>query len=292
MRIILLGSNGQLGTDIRSANESLDQPHRLVALTRADFDVTDRTKLQSELLSQQFDVLINCTGYHRTDEAEGNAQLAFDVNAHAVEAMAELCAQSNARFFHVSTDFVFDGSGRETPYREEDATSPINVYGASKAKGERLALGAHDLTNVLRVASLFGIAGASAKAHGNFVDMMIAKARRGETLEVVSDHRMSPTATAEVARMVFELIDSSAEPGIYHAVNSSSASWYELAKEVVARAGIDAIVKPIKSSEFKTRTRRPAYSVLDNTKIAAIAGPIPDWSDSLDAYLRAKQYID
>lgn len=207
MRILLLGSSGQLGCDIRSANDRREQPHDVVPLLRRQIDVSDLEALRAALLDTNFEALINCTGYHRTDEAERNAAQAFAVNAHAVLTMAEACAEKNAKFFQVSTDYVFDGENRDTPYREDDCASPINVYGASKAMGEHLALLAHDHTTVLRVASLFGVAGASGKGGGNFVETTIRKCREHGRMQVVDDQRMSPTATADVALMLFELID-------------------------------------------------------------------------------------
>ncbi|MDM8007819.1 MAG: dTDP-4-dehydrorhamnose reductase, partial [Phycisphaerae bacterium] len=219
-------------------------------------------------------------------QVERNATLAFTINAHAVKAIAEACAGKNATFVHVSTDYVFDGRGSR-PYREEDKPAPVNVYGASKAMGELLSRHVHDKTIIARVASLFGVAGASGKG-GNFVETMIRVGREKGRLQVVNDITMSPTSTADVARMILDLLTEKAEPGIYHTVNSGQATWYEFAREIIARSKISAEVVPINSAQYPTAAMRPAYSVLDNHRTATVVGAIPSWHEALSRYLVEK----
>ncbi len=290
MRVILLGSNGQLGSDIFRAHEADPRGFELVPLRRRDLDVGEIDRIAPTLAAHAFDVLINCTSYHNTDEVEKNAPQAFLINAHAVKAMAEACRVKGARFVHVSTDHVYGGGGGIRPYRESDCPSPVNVYGASKAMGETLARLAHDDALILRVASLFGIAGPSGKS-GNFVDNMIRTGREKGELRVVNDQRMSPTSTEDIASMTISLIERRAPAGIYHAVNSGEATWYDFACAIISRAGIHARVSPIPSAEFPTVARRPSYSVLDNSKIASVVGDIPHWRDALDCYLRRKGHV-
>jgi dTDP-4-dehydrorhamnose reductase len=142
---------------------------------------------------------------------------------------------------------------------------------------------------ILRVASLFGVAGASGKG-GNFVETMLRLARERGELKVVADQFMSPTGTADIAAAILALLRKDAERGIYHVVNSGSASWHAFASRIVARAGVDARVLPIPSSEFPTPARRPAYSVLANAKLSRAIGAMRPWEDALDAYLVAKGY--
>lgn len=291
MKVALIGANGQLGHDILAAHAADAAGLALTPLTRAAIDVADVAAIPDRLAGVAFDVLVNCTSYHRTDEAEDNASLAFTVNAHAVAAMAAHCAERGARFVHVSTDYVFGGDrGRQTPLCEEDATAPVNVYGASKAMGETLARLAHADALILRVASLFGIAGASGKG-GNFVETMLRLGRERGRLKVVEDQIMSPTATADIATALLALLRRGADPGIYHVVNSGSASWHAFAGEIIRRAGIDAVVEPCSSAEFPTRAARPRYSALDNGKLAATVCPMPDWQDALQRYLVAKGHV-
>ena len=261
------------------------------ALGRDRLDLAEPEAVESVLEQMDFEALANCTGYHRTDEVEDNATDAFTVNAHAVQAMARVCARKGARFFHVSTDYVF-GGGRalRRPLREDDPTAPVNVYGASKAMGETLARLESDDVVVLRVASLFGVAGASGKG-GNFVETMIRAGRDRGALRVVDDQTMSPTATEDVARVMVRMLRDGCPPGLYHVVNAGSATWFEFAREIVRRAGVEAEVAPCATSEYPARAARPAYSVLDNAKVTAAFGALPPWQDALDRYLRAKGHV-
>lgn len=292
MRVVLLGPNGQLGHDIRHAHEDAGEPFDLVPLARDRLDVAAPGAIERVLDGLDFDALVNCTSYHKTDEVEDNATLGFAVNAHAVQAMARACAARRARLVHVSTDYVFGGDvARARPLREDDPTAPVNVYGASKAMGETLARLACDDVVVLRVASLFGVAGASGKG-GNFVETMIRFGREKGALRVVDDQIMSPTATADIARMVVRMLTDGCAPGLYHVVNSGSASWFEFAREIVRCTGIDAAVTPCTSAEYPTRAARPSYSALDNEKLtAAFGSSMPPWRDALERYLRAKGHM-
>ena len=289
MRVVLLGSNGQLGHDVRRACAEAGEPFELVPLARDRLDVSVAGAVERVLGETSFDALVNCTGYHKTDEVEDNAALAFAVNAHAVEAMARVCAAKGARFVHVSTDYVFGGdAARARPLREDDPTAPVNVYGASKAMGETLARLACEDTVVLRVASLFGVAGSRSKGGGNFVETAIRVAREKGALRAVDDQTMSPTSTADVARILPRMLREGCEPGVYHAVNSGAATWFAFAREIVRRVGIDATVTPCSSADWPTRAARPRYSALDNAKVSAAFGPPPPWQDALDRYLRAR----
>ena len=291
MRALLLGPNGQLGHDLRLAHRKSGEPFGLQTLGRDRLDLAEPEAVESVLEGMEFEALVNCTGYHRTDEVEDRATDAFTVNAHAVQAMARVCARKGARFVHVSTDYVFGGDrSRRRPLREDDPTAPVNVYGASKAMGETLArLESGDVV-VLRVASLFGVAGASGKG-GNFVETMIRAGRDRGALRVVDDQTMSPTATEDVARVMVRMLRDGCPPGLYHVVNAGSATWFELAREIVRRAGVEAEVVPCATSEYPVRAARPAYSVLDNAKVAAAFGPLPPWQDALGRYLRAKGHV-
>ncbi|MBI4126441.1 MAG: dTDP-4-dehydrorhamnose reductase [Deltaproteobacteria bacterium] len=280
MKILVMGANGQLGSDLKK--------FEIIPFTRRDVDVSDFKTLHTALKSVTFDVLVNCASYNRVNDAEGHAEEAFRINASAVGEMAVACRKKRARFVHVSTDFVFDGATTK-PYVESDATGPINVYGASKCMGETLArlYGGDVIT--LRVASLFGVAGSSGKG-GNFVETMMRLGKETGRLTVVNDITMSPTSTHDVARMIVTLLERGAAAGTYHAVNSGQATWYDFACEIIRRAHINADVIPVTSAEYPTRARRPLFSALDNTKITGVVGAIPHWTEALDRYLRQKGY--
>ncbi len=289
MKVLLLGPRGQLGHDVRCAYEEAGEPFDLLPLARGRLDVSAPEKIERILGGLDFDVLVNCTGYHKTDEVEGNATLAFAVNAHAVQAMARACAAKGVRLFHISTDYVFGGDAARTwPFREDDPIAPVNVYGASKAMGETLARLACEDAVILRVASLFGTAGASGKG-GNFVETMIRIGREKGALRVVHDQTMSPTATADVARILLRMLANGCEPGLYHVVNDGSATWFEFAREIIRLAGVEAAVTPCSSGEYPTRAARPRYSTLDNAKVSVAFGAMPPWQDALERYLRANR---
>ncbi|WP_349367885.1 dTDP-4-dehydrorhamnose reductase [Salinarimonas sp.] len=288
MRVLLLGANGQLGSDLRRAHEASGARFDLVPIGRDTLDVAVPGDVDRVLKDRDFDALVNCTSYHKTDEVELNGGLAMAVNAHAVDALARICAAKGARFVHFSSDYVFGGDVlHRRPYREDDPTSPVNVYGASKALGETFAQLACPNAIVVRVASLFGVNGASGKG-GNFVETIIRVAREKGRLKVVDDQVMSPTATADVAEMVLRMLTQGCPGGVYHVVGSGSASWYAFAREIVRLVNIPADVEACESRDFPTVAMRPAYSVLDGSKISSRFGAMPRWEDALERYLHAK----
>lgn len=284
LNVLLLGANGQLGQDIQQAHRTAGEPFALTTLDRGKLDVTSED-FEERLTELSFDALVNCTGYHQTDEAEDNATLAFAVNAHAVQRMAQACARQNARLLHVSTDYVFGGdTERCMPLTEADDPAPVNVYGASKAMGETLAFLASERVVILRVASLFGVAGSRGKG-GNFVETMLRVGRETGSLRVVSDQVMSPTATADVAEVLIELLREPGIFGTFHVVNSGIASWYDFACEIIRQSGIEAEVSPCASADWQTRALRPRFSALDFAKMAAWRGPTRTWQEALGDYL-------
>ena len=287
MITVLLGPNGQLGTDIQATNAARANPITIKPVTRAEIDLEDIERAGSSLRDMPFDVLINCASYHKTDEVEKTAQKAFTINAHLVRRLAEICAEKKARFIHISTDYVFGGQAKREPLSEIDAKAPLNVYGASKGMGEDLALQVNSDILILRVASLFGVAGASGKG-GNFVETMIRAAREKGQLKVVDDQIMSPTSTADIADALWRMLASGVDSGVWHIVNSGQASWCEFATRIIERAGIEATVAPVTSRDFKTVAVRPPYSVLDNSKLQYAIGSMRHWTYALDDYLVAK----
>lgn len=285
MKILLLGPNGQLGSDMqRAAGE-----HRGVSiapLPRAELDLTNLESIRAAIASRDFDVLVNCTGDHKTDDVEKNAQRATTINALAVREIARACHDKRRRLVHVSTDYVFDGSlGR--PLREDDPPAPLNVYGSTKLMGEGLARASHDDVVIFRVASLFGVAGASGKG-GNFVETMIKFGKEKGQLKVVADQTMSPGSTADIARAMLGAITKAVPAGTYHAANTGVATWHQFAARIIERAGVKAVVNPTTTAEFGAPAQRPMFSALDNAKLASWVGDIPRWEDALDRYLIAK----
>ena len=283
MRAIVLGATGQLGSDLLRVNKVLAHELELIPLTRDHIDLTNLQTISSILNQYTFEVLINCTGFNRVDDADVETQQAMIINANAVEKMAEVCRSKRARFIHVSTDFVFSGD-KSSPYVEEDLPAPISLYGASKALGELMARFSYQESIIVRTASLFGVTGSRGKG-SNFVETVIRLGRQEGRVKVVNDLTMSPTSSFDLAKIIFKLIETEAPPGIYHAVNSGQATWEQFAQEIVLQASIRAELVPVSIQDFSRRARRPHYSVLNNSKIASIVGDIPHWKTALKQYL-------
>ena len=285
-RIALFGANGQLGSDLvtLAGQRGLD----LIPVTRAQVNATDP---QARLDDIAFDVAINCVAVTRVDDCETDPAPAVAINAHFAGRLAKACAARGARLVQVSTDYVYGGQAEREPLSEDVGRAPVNVYGATKGLGEDLARLEHDDVVVARVASLFGVAGASGKG-GNFVETMIRLGRERGRLTVVGDQMMSPTSSFDAGEAILDLIAAAAPAGVYHVVNSGGASWCEFAARIIADAKVDAEVSPITTKEFPTPARRPPYSVLSNAKLAAALGrPMPDWRDALSRYLAAKGHF-
>lgn len=289
MKILLLGSNGQLGTDIQKVfknNNLLD----ISCIDRKSLDVEDYTKIKTLLNQKDFNLLINCTSYHKTDEVEEFPDKAIKINAMAVKEMAKVCNTKGSKFVHISTDYVFHGDNN-IPYKENDKTGPLNIYGLSKLIGESYIKNEMDDYFIIRVASLFGIAGASGKG-GNFIETMIKMAKNKQELNVVNDIVMSPTSTLSVANNIYKLVTKECTPGVYHSVNSGQSTWFNFARTIFKFIGTEYEVNPVTSDEYKTDAMRPKFSALDNTKLSnEINTSIPNWEDELEAYLKIKGYM-
>ncbi len=287
-RVVLLGPDGQLGHDVRRAHAAAGDRFDLQALRRADLDIAVPGEIEHVLGDRRFDVLVNCAAYTGVDAAEDDAASAFAVNAHAVRSLAAVCAARKARLIHISTDYVFGGdAARKRPLPEDAPVAPVNVYGESKALGETLACEAHDDVVVVRTASLFGAAGIGGRG-GNFVETIIRDGRDSGSLRVVDERTMSPTSSADVARVLIRMVTEGCAAGCYHVVNSGSATWFEFARAIVRGAGIEATVTACPASEYFSRAARPRYSVLDNSKAAAVFGAMSSWQEALDRHLHLR----
>lgn len=289
MRLLVLGANGQLGGDLMEAAAA--RGIEAVGAGRETVDVADPEALRGYLTATPFDALVNCAALLNTEAIEGDPAPALAVNAHAPAIMAEAAAAKGARLIQVSTDYVFGGDvARSTPLTEADAPAPVNVYGASKLLGETLAQVAGADVTVFRVASTFGVRGASGKG-GNFVETMIRFGRERGKLTVVADQIMSPTSTAWAAGAILDFLAAGGAAGVYHAANVGAVSWCEFAKAIVTKAGVAAEVIPCKAADWPSKARRPAFSALDTGRLAGVIGPIPGWEAALDGYLAARGHV-
>jgi dTDP-4-dehydrorhamnose reductase len=282
MKVAIIGANGQLGSDLVKVFSDA------IPLTRKELDVTDYESLKI-LKEIKPDVVINTAAYVRVDDAEIEADKAFQVNAVGALNVTKICNEINAVNVYISTDYVFDGTKGE-PYTEEDTPNPLNVYGLSKYAGEVFTRNYSERYYIIRVASLYGVAGARGKG-GNFVEFMIQKAKSGEEIRVVNDMFMSPTYTRDVAVMLKRFLEIEPEFGVYHMVNEGYCSWYEFTKEIFNILGWDVQVTPIKSSELNRLAKRPLFSALKNQKLEKLGLKMRHWRDALRDYLVEKGWI-
>jgi dTDP-4-dehydrorhamnose reductase len=275
VKALVLGSAGQLGRELceRLGDELA------WACGRDALDVTDERAVAALVARVGPDVVWNATAYNRVDAAEAEPERAFAVNALAPRAMALAAREAGALLVHVSTDYVFDGA-LTRPYREDDTAHPLSVYGASKLAGEGhvLASGAEAL--VVRTSGVLGRRG-SAQKGGSFVDRILAQARAGKPLRVVADQVFAPTEAGELAGALVALVRLGAR-GLCHVTNQGACSWHELATAALAAAGLERPVEAITTAELRLPARRPAYSVLDNSRGRALGlPPLRPWKDAL-----------
>jgi len=284
MKITIIGSTGQLGTDLM---KTLKHEHEVKGLTHQDIEVTDYNTCLI-LKKHHPDVIINTAAFHKTDQCEEEPLKTFSVNAIGAKNIATISEEIEAITIFISTDYVFNGS-KDTPYTEDDTPTPINTYGISKLAGE-LYTKQNPKHYILRLASLFGVAGASGKG-GNFVETMITKAKKNEPINVVDDMWMSPTYTKDAATTIKKIIELKLPFGIYHATNQGYCTWFQFAKEIFKLSGLNPALTPIKTEQLKMKARRPRFSALKSIRLPKYGIQMREWKQALHDYLIEKEHI-
>jgi dTDP-4-dehydrorhamnose reductase len=278
MRVLVLGAGGQVG---RAMVEVARGAHEVAERTHAELDITDARAVRRAVTEVKPDWIVNAAAYTAVDLAEDEPGRAADLNGAAVGHLAEAAAENGARLLHLSTDFVFDGASNRA-YLPQDTTGPLGVYGATKLAGETKALAGGSKSIVLRTSWVYASAGK------NFVLTMLKLMRERNELKVVGDQIGSPTWATGLARAIRDLLEAAAPAGIYHWADLGTASWYDFAvaiqDEALERGLLPraAAILPIATSEYPTKARRPAFSVLDTRATRAIvAGPAVHWRHNL-----------
>ena len=284
--ILVTGSNGQLGSEIRKLSENSE--HEFIFTDIEELDLTDNHEIERFFHNKDISFCINCAAYTAVDKAESEIENAIAVNVTAARNLSEVCAKNETVFIHISTDFVFDGRNCQ-PYLESDKAKPINVYGQSKYEGENQALKENPRTIIIRTSWLYSSFG------NNFVKTMMKAGEKNDSLNIVFDQAGTPTYALDLAHAILIIIDKiqawgKEKPeyfGIFHYSNEGIASWYDFAVEIFRISGIECKVNPILTRDYPTPSKRPHFSVLDKTKIKSIYGfTIPYWKDSLSICIK------
>jgi len=287
MKVLLIGANGQLGSDLRVALKEYD----LTALTDKDIDITDVESVSAAFRKSKPGIVINTAAYVRVDDCEDNIDVAYKVNALGARNVAVAVQEAGAALVHLSTDYVFGGDEtRSVPYTEFDQPEPVSIYGASKLAGERYVQHLCNKYFIVRTSALFGVAGSMGKG-GNFVETMIKLAQEKDELRVVNDQVFSPTYARDLADRICQLITTKYY-GIFHITNSGVCSWYDFTVEILRLASTKTRIIPITSEEYPQKATRPTYSVLDNYQLRLLGmGDTRDWKLALKDYMDKKGHF-
>nr|WP_278722114.1 dTDP-4-dehydrorhamnose reductase [Alistipes onderdonkii] len=277
LNILITGANGQLGRSLQRLGGV--SPHNYICTDVAELDITDAGAVLRAVREQGIDVIVNCAAYTDVERAEEDETRADLLNHKAAGNLAAAAKETGATLFHVSTDYVFDGTAH-TPYTEEVTPSPLGAYGRTKLAGERAVMASGCRYLIFRTAWLYSEYGK------NFLKKMLRLSSEREQLQVVFDQIGTPTYAGDLALAIFSIIEAgryAGNEGVYHFTDEGVCSWYDFATEIAAAAGHDKCrILPCHTSEFPTKATRPAYSVLDKTKVKqTFQMDIPHWREAM-----------
>lgn len=277
MKVLITGAGGQLG----SALQTVLSDREVVALTRAELDITDFDDVRSAVAAYRPNVVINCAAYTAVDLAESDEAGAFKLNADGPRNLAVITAELNIALVQVSTDYVFDGTGNR-PYHENDQTNPQSVYGRSKLAGEQFVASLNPRHFIARTAWLYHHEPANAK---NFPKTMLAQSHRA-SVKVVNDQYGSPTYAPHLAEAIARLIETQSY-GVYHLAGGGQTTWFDLTRQLYQLFGVQTAVEPCTTDEFPRPAKRPAYSVLTTNQEPQVL--LPPWEVGLSEFANAMQ---
>jgi dTDP-4-dehydrorhamnose reductase len=273
--ILVTGSNGQLGSDLRDLAASYPQ-YNFIFTDVAELSIVDKDAVDRFFTTERPAYLVNCAAYTAVDKAESERELSDEINGTAVGILAAACQEHGTKFIHISTDYVFNGEA-SSPLKETDKVDPVNAYGASKLLGEQLAFQNAPGVIIIRTSWVYSFYGK------NFVKTMMRLMNEKQSLGVIDDQLGSPTYAADLAEAIMQIISSGKwEPGIYNYSNDGIISWFDFANEIKRQIGANCIVNPLTTEQFPTPARRPKYSVLDKAKIQnTFSITLKNWKESL-----------
>ena len=276
MRILVTGSNGQLGSEI-VALQAQETQHQWFNLDINGLDITDKNAVEQFVLSNKIDGIINCAAYTNVDKAEEDVALCYKVNRDAPQYLAQAIEKVGGFIIHITTDYVFDGTNN-IPYTEQDKPNPVPNYGKSKIEGEQYVCESCKQHIIIRTAWVYSSYGK------NFVKTMIKLGKEKPSLGVIFDQIGSPTYARDLAKAIITIVNQGIIPGFYNFSNEGVISWYDFTKHIHQLANITSCkVAPIHTADYPTLAQRPHFSVLDKTKIKNTYNiEIPYWRDSLE----------
>lgn len=289
MNILVTGANGQLGNEMRIVSANAKDKYYFSDVTSGEntipLDITDLEAVRTAVREYGINAIVNCAAYTNVDAAEDNEALAERLNAEAVANLAAAMKESEGLLIHISTDYVFGAEPYNTPCRETQTGTPTGVYGRTKLHGEEAIAASGCKHIIIRTAWLYSEFGK------NFVKTMLALTDSKPELKVVFDQTGTPTYALDLAKAIFKIISErlyEGREGIYHYSNEGVCSWYDFTKAIAEYAGHDGCrIQPCHSDEFPSKVKRPAYSVLDKTKIKDTFGvDVPYWTVSLRECLK------
>ncbi len=276
MKVLVTGVKGQLGYDV--ARELEKRGTEVVGVDVDEMDVTDEAAVHRVIAEAAPDAVIHCAAYTAVDAAEDNEEMCRRVNADGTRYIAGVCKELAIKMLYISTDYVFDGQGTR-PWEPDDERNPLSVYGQTKYEGELAVQNMLDKYFIVRITWTFGVNGK------NFVKTMLRLAETNNRITVVNDQYGSPTATADLAVLLSDMIETE-KYGVYHATNEGICTWYEFTCEIFRQAGIDIEVVPVTTEEYNAKAKRPANSRMSKDKLDANGFKrLPPWQDALTRYL-------
>lgn len=276
MKVLVTGVKGQLGYDV--VKELEKRGYQPIGVDRDEMDLMDNTAIRSVIMNLKPEAIIHCAAHTAVDKAEEEVEVCYQINAESVKVIAECAKELDIKLIYISTDYVFDGT-KEGEYTETDIPNPINVYGASKLKGEQYVQDLLEKYYIVRISWVFGVNG------NNFIKTMRRLGEQLEELNVIDDQVGSPTYTADLAPLLVDMMETE-KYGIYHASNEGFCSWYEFAKEIFKQSGIHVKVNPITTDQYPTKAKRPMNSKMSKRKLTDNGFQLfPIWKKSLKNYI-------
>lgn len=280
MKVIVIGSNGQLGSDLLITLGTFSQ---VFGLTHDQIEISNIDSVSKAISELKPDIVINTAAYHNVPECEKNPLTSFEINAVGALNLARVCADKKIQLVHYSTDYVFDGE-KKVPYLETDNANPLNIYGSSKLAGEQLIRVYSENHIIIRVSGIYGKVPCRAKG-GNFIYNILKAAKQKPEIRVVDDEILSPTSTEDIAKNTLMMLRHGCT-GLFHMTCEGACSWYEFTEVIFKTLKIITPLSKISSFDFPAPVKRPLYSVLENHNLNLLRlNHMPDWKDSLIDFL-------